>query len=264
MKNRSSIITLIIILSVLCIALTGGFVYLLVNGEGIHFNFNLSFKQMDLVDSYEVLPNDITSIEMNLYSTDVEIKESTNDKILVEYYSNKDNNPKIEYTDNNIKINENNYNVGCIGFCNNRRKVVLNIPSNYYGEYIISTKSGDILSNIDLTNSITKISTMSGDVRLNIVGNIEISTMSGDIKIDKINDTIKVKTTSGDILISELNIKENSSINTTSGDVLVSNNNSNCYVDVKTLSGDKYINKSDRKSDLVLTINTTSGDVRVN
>lgn len=264
MKNRSSIITLIIILSVFCIALTGGFVYLLVNGEGIHFNFNLSFKQMNLVESYEALPNNINSIKLNLYSTDVEIKESKDNNILVEYYSNKDNNPKIEYTNNNITIDENKYDVSCIGFCNNRRKVIVYVPSEYSNELNINTKSGDIFSNIDLSNNIVNISTMSGDVRLDTVSELQVSTMSGDIRINKINKLTNISSMSGDVSINELNIKENSNIKTASGDVIISNNNSNCYVDVRTTSGDKYINKSDRKSDLVLTINTTSGDVRVN
>ena len=264
MKSNRLIITLIVILSIMCITITTGFIYLLVNGNGFNFAFDFSNKSMKLIDSYEALPDTITDISLHLYSTDIEIRESETDKILVEYYSNKDNNPTIEYTDTTIKVDESNYNVSCIGICNNRRQVVLHIPSEYYGKININTMSGDILSYIDLSSIDLKVSTTSGDLKLNIVGNIDIKTTSGDINISEVNKIMNIKTTSGDISINELNIKEDSYIKATSGDVSISNNNSKCYVEVRTNSGDQYINNSDRKSDLVLSIITTSGDVRVN
>ncbi len=261
MKNKATIAT-IIILSIFCLLLTSGFIYLLTNSNNIHFSFDFSDKSMNLVDSYEVLPDDIKNIKINVHSTDVEIKES-NEKILVEYYSNRENNAKFTYDETSITLDENNFDVSCIGFCNSRRKVVLYIPSNYSGEYNISTKSGDIKSSIDLSNNNVNISAMSGDVRLDIIGNANVSTMSGDIEINKVNKKINLSAMSGDIKINDLNIIEDSDIKTSSGDVKVNNNIANCYVDVKTSSGDKHINKSDRKSDVVLKINTSSGDVRV-
>lgn len=266
MKNKATIAT-IIILSIFCLLLTSGFIYLLTNSNSIHFNFDFTNKPMNLVDSYEVAHADIYNIKFNLHSTDVEIRKSTDGKILVEYYSNKENNPKIEYTEDTIIIDETKYDLSCIGFCNSRRKVVLYIPEYTSNEYLynyeIATKSGDISSNIDLSNGKVVFSAMSGDIKLNTVREAIISTMSGDIEINRVNEKINLSAMSGDIKINELNIIEDSDIKTSSGDVKVNNNIANCYVDVKTSSGDKHINKSDRKSDVVLKINTSSGDVRV-
>ena len=71
-------------------------------------------------------------------------------------------------------------------------------------------------------------------------------------------------TTSGDIKIVTLNIDTESEINTISGDIEIDNNECNCYIDFSTISGDNHIKKSDRKSDLVLKVKTTSGDISVN
>ena len=125
MKNNSLTITLIVLLSIIALSLTGFLVYAMVKGDNMHFNFNFSNKSMKLIDSYETEITTLEDIKLNLYSTDVEIKESENEKVLVEYYSNKENNPKIDYTDTKIEINEEKYDVSCIGFCNQRRKTMV-------------------------------------------------------------------------------------------------------------------------------------------
>ena len=87
---------------------------------------------------------------------------------------------------------------------------------------------------------------------------------SGDIEINKVNKYLNLLAISGSVKINTLNIIDNSSISTTSGDVFVGNNLSNCYVEFSTISGSNHIEKSDRKSDIVLKVNTISGDIRVN
>ena len=167
------------------------------------------------------------------------------------------------------------------------------------GLYNINTASGDIKSEIDLLENKININTTSGDVTLKNIylanihttsGSIKINdvneanigstsgdvyvkgetkkldikTTSGDMEINKVNDSLNLLAISGRVKINTLNIIDNSSISTTSGDVFVGNNLSNCYVEFSTITGDRYINKSDRKSDIVLKVNTVSGDIRVN
>ena len=87
---------------------------------------------------------------------------------------------------------------------------------------------------------------------------------SGDVDLDNASRAFDIKTTSGDVKIGYLNIETESTIKTVSGDVVVNSNEVNCYIDTDTTSGDIRVKKSDRKSDIVLKINTTSGDIRVN
>lgn len=249
---------------------------LVVNRVGFSSNSDL-----ELVDSYEVEVGDVDKLFINIFSVDIFYKESENDKILIEYYSNvedKDvkfekidrqvNVEEIENKDNNVIINKNN-------------KIIVYVPLSYEGEYEIKTKSGDIKSEINFLNNKTEIDTNSGDIALkninsaniktssgdiiigNATNNISIVTIDGDVKVESIEKNVNIVTSSGDVTINKFNITENSSINTVSGDVDIKENTSVCYIETKTTSGDVKINKNDRKSDVVLKIETTSGDINV-
>ena len=271
MKDKRFITTLIISLVLVGCLLA----YYFVRGGFNHI-------EPKLVDSYEIDYNEVVSVNLSLISTDITIKPTEEELIKVEYYSNYNKNPKIEMVDNVIRIDENEFNSACIGFCNIIRKVIVYVPSQYAGSFNLVTVSGDINSEIDMSNDHINITTVSGDAKLDIVNNINITTVSGDIKINsvqgkidvvttsgdiKINSVqgkIDVVTTSGDIKIGTLNIDTESEINTISGDIEIDNNECNCYIDFSTISGDNNIKKSDRKSDLVLKVKTTSGDISVN
>ena len=299
MNNRSIIITLIVALSVICVSLIVGMIILMKKDINFNFGFNLGSWKQKLVDSIEEEGTMIDKIEFKLYSTDVEIKKSDTDNLKIEYYSAKEEDKFIKKENNTISVNEEESKVICIGICNNRRKVVVYVPSNYSGLYDIKTASGDITSEIDILESKININTTSGDINLKNISSANIYTTSGSIKVNDISDAnivstsgdvyikgetnkIDIKTTSGDIEINKvnkylnllaisgsvkintLNIIDNSSISTTSGDVFVRNNISDCYVEYSTVTGDRNINKSDRKSDIVLKVSTISGDITVN
>ena len=281
MKSKDLIISLIVILSVFALSLAGMLLFLLRNGSSVIFNFDFGNTNLELIDSKETEPSEINKIYFNLYSTDVIVKDSENEKILVEYYSNRENNPKIELSKESIIVDESKYDVSCVGFCNSRRRVVLYLPSTYEEQIEIETKSGDVTGLKDLSNNNLKIKTSSGDVTLNQTNKVNVTTSSGDINIDK-TETVKattssgeieintilgkatLQTSSGDVEITKIVLKEDSSIITSSGDVDIENNEGNCFVEVQTSSGDQRIKKSDRKSDVVLNIKTSSGDISVN
>ena len=314
MKNKGLTITLITILSLIGIGLIT--VMILVMTGKIDFSFDWgSNKNMKLVDSYEAKVEEINKIDFTLYSTDVEVKESSNELIKVEYYSNKKKNADIKQEGNTIVVNEEKTGNYCIGICFNNRKLVVYVPKTYNGLYKINTKSGDIrfdvdasLNNIEIettsgdvnfvnANDIdiettsgdvkggvanktkiystsgdikikeckdtSDIKTTSGDIYVGAVAKIVIKSTSGDIKLDKVTKSMNLKTVSGDVTVGTLAMTENSNVNTTSGDVTITNNESNCYVDFDSTSGDETVSHSDRKSDLTLKVETTSGDLTV-
>ena len=264
MKSKDLIILAIVLLSVLAIALTVGFVFLLRgNYNIINLRFDFSDSSMELINSKEVQSSLINNIDVKLFSTDVELKKSENENIRVELYSNNDNNLRIEVTEDVVKIEETENREVRIGF-NNRKKAIIYVPENYLGEFNLVTTSSDINSEIDLVSNKINIVTTSGDIELNNIGESNIVATSGDVWIGKASKTIDIKSTSGDIDIEELDLKENSKIETTSGDININNNTCNCYIEVETTSGDEYINKYDRKSEIELKIKTISGDISVN
>lgn len=244
----------ICILSIICIALAITMVFLIKNNWG-KVNLNL-------IDSYEAEVDSVEKIDIKVGSADIEIKESSNDKILVEYYSNKDNNIRIEYKDKKIVFDDTGRSEFHL-FNIVNKKVVVYVPKAYIGEFELKLGSGDTKSEADLSTNKVRITTGSGEVKLEKTGDVDISTSSGDVKIDEVNQKADIRVSSGEVYINRLKINDNSKITASSGNITIRNNESNCYVETEVSSGDVKVNRSDRKSDIVLKIKTSSGDIKV-
>lgn len=125
-----------------------------------------------------------------------------------------------------------------------------------------------------------KLEASSGNIKLGDIKNVQINTTSGvivaqnverisaratsgNIKINSISQFCELSTKSGAIRIEACNLTENSSIQATSGGVHIQRLN-DVYVDAKAISGSVKIENNDRKSDIELKINTTSGSIKVN
>lgn len=249
--------TLIVIIIAIGLIVFGCFTLFKKISNNNLFNFNWI---MDLKEEKEVSLQEVNQISLNLISTDIDIEENSDNKIKLEYYSNDDNNPTIEFIDNTLSIDEKESLEPCIGICNLRRRVVIYIPKEYIKPIDIITASGDINSSITLQN--TKISTVSGDINLVEANGLDIKTTSGDIDINNVNDYINIVTTSGDIHFDYFKANKESSIRTTSGDVTI--NKCYNYVDSNTTSGDTYVTNNDLDTTKALKIKTTSGDIIVN
>jgi len=296
MKSKGVVITLIVFLSILAVALVGGMILLM--NKDFNFSFNVGESNLKLIDTFETNVDGVEELKFELESTDVEVKEASDGIVKIEYYSNKNKKLKMEQEGSTVLVEENEESNVCIGICINERKVVVYVPASYKGIYNIKTASGDIKYRIDIVDNKLTVNTSSGDVALENAGDVyiktvsgevktknigknkiittsgdiavkaasgpsEIKTTSGDIAVTKVSKGIDFQTVSGYISVSALTINENSSIKTTSGDVRIGKNTSTCYVDASTTSGDINIDKSDRKSDLILTIKTVSGDITV-
>ena len=79
-----------------------------------------------------------------------------------------------------------------------------------------------------------------------------------DVEIDEITNKINGSTTSGDIEINKLAIKEDSTLEARSGNIDINLGNK-VFIDAKTNNGDIDINNSNATPTLTLT--TTSGDI---
>ena len=105
--------------------------------------------------------------------------------------------------------------------------------------------------------------TTTGDVNVDIVDNIKTSITTGDIEINTINNSCELTSTTGDIEINNATINKKSKITSGTGDVKI-DRTKNCYVEAKTKIGDTNVNNNDRKSDIILTITSRVGDIKVN
>ena len=263
----------IIVLSLIIVILVGVLVYGLKN----KINFNFTIKKAELIYD-ENINEDFEKINVETKSLDVKFVKSQSDEVNVKIYDKKNNDATVNVDNNTLNIvskNESN----CFGFCfNYKSEIVISLPEKDY-DVIINGTSSDISSEINLGNvdikltsgdiklnetNICNIKVKSGDVNINNVNKLDLESTSGDVKIGSINESLNIETKSGDININELNLNTNSKINVTSGDININKVLSNIYFDTKVKSGDVKIGNNDRHAEVELSINTISGDIRVN
>lgn len=281
-KNKLGIKIGLGILIIVILALIGVIIWGIKSGNGFTF-----FEKPVII--YDNTFEKIASINVDVTSYDVELKESNNDIIKVEISGSKKNQDKfhVEEENGNLTINENGSSV-CIGFCLDGT-ITIYLPNqdityhhksssgNIYSDIdlrsvVINTTSGDItLKNInDGTISSTSgninvananklnVSATSGDISLDEPKNLVANTQSGNIKVRSITSKMDITTTSGDINISSLSIKEDSKAEAKSGNIDIKLDK-DVFIDATTRSGNIDIDNTNTNPTLI--IKTTSGDI---
>lgn len=277
MENKTLTIIKLILLSIIALLLTTILIVLLVKPRS---NFNL-FKvnnKSELVYERDIT-EPIKKINITTKASSIQVETNDTNKISVKYYGDKEDKELDLSTANEVlNINEDT-SYFCLGFCNfAEHKIIISLPKEIDYELDFNTASGDIyIPNINLSN--IDIKTVSGDIKVinaknanleSTSGDIEITeveklvskTVSGEINVNRIKRSCDIKTTSGDVDISLLEITTDSNISTVSGDVEIETN-SNSYVKTETVSGEVSIDNNNRYAKTELTVKTTSGDIEV-
>lgn len=281
-KNKLGIKIGLGVLIIVILALIGVIIWGIKSGNGFTF-----FEKPVII--YDNTFEKIASINVDVTSYDVELKESNNDTIKVEISGSKKNQDKfhVEEENGNLTINENGSSV-CIGFCLDGA-ITIYLPNqdiiyhhksssgNIYsdidlGSVDINTTSGDITlknindgtisstsGNINVANA-NKLnaSATSGDISLDEVRDIVITSKSGNVEVKSITLKMDITTTSGDIDILSLSIKEDSKAEARSGNIDIKLDK-DVFIDATTRSGDIDIDNTNASP--ILTIKTTSGDI---
>lgn len=260
MKNNGLIIVLIIILSLIALFLISIMTYLIINNGESKFFHTVNKKSELIIDKkYEI--ENISMIDFDLIELDVNIFKSEDEFIYIKVYDNDSDKIKLNLLDDKLLLTEDERNGVFFFYFSINKRVDLYLPDEYKNKINLKTVSGDVLINGNYENKFM-INTVSGDIEGNVIKEFDGKTVSGDIYLDKciLED---VSTTSGDVELDFVSVNGTSSISTISGDVEI-NKITDAYVDTNTVSGEVSINNNDRKSDNVLRIKTTSGDIQVN
>lgn len=295
MKNKGLIISLITLLVIISIALII-FMICMMNNKINFFNFSFHTKVSDELVIDQVYNNDYSKIDIDSAASNIYIKKSSDDKINVLVYDDK-NNASITDTNNQLKINLNGKK--CHGFCLNTTigKIEIYLPDSFNGRLDIVNNYGDIsideinaninidedcgnvkidsandidikssFGNIDIKNANKiKIKTSAGDVDIGDVNDVKIESDFGDINIKSVSSYINIDQDCGDVVIDNVNIDSNSSINSDLGDVKIGSTNA-IYIDAKTDLGNVKINRNNYKdvNTIILKIENDCGDISVN
>lgn len=276
MKNRGLIIFLIIILAILAFALTGGMFFLLSGKANFgFFNFRMSSVSSTLV--YDMnYDNIFPYIKIDSDAGDIYIKHNDSNKVGVKIYGDTERLDVSDDTNLNVKYAAKK----CIGFCFNieKAKIEITIPKEYDGKMEIENKYGDTVID-EFLNASAEVKHHYGDITLegikngeivNKCGDINIGTIDvanvennyGDVEIKQVLSSINVQADCGDIEVKNLTIKENSTIENSMGDIEIGTTN-DIRIDAKTSLGDVDVRHNNYKSDIILTIDNSCGDITV-
>ena len=293
--NKGVAITFIVILSILAIVLTGGFIFLLrSNFNWSSFDFSLGSYSDKLVDSKTFTSAE--EINVDTKAIDLFVEVSNDDNITVELYSDKE----VDYSFTNendivnLKAHINNY--ISFGFLSKSPRLVVKVPKEYAAKFTVDSKVGDIHiasfeslkptiksttgdikiekveeSTIDVGTGDVKITEAkvlnikqgTGDIKVQDVDSIDINANTGDVKIQKVNNKMNIINGTGDIKIQDAFINENSSITNRTGDIKIQSL-SGAYIEANNKVGDIKVNNNDRHLELTCTIHTNTGDISVN
>lgn len=261
MKNNGLIITLIILLSIIIFGLVY-FLIMCLNGNFSFMNigmFGRKSKNVVFDENYEV--DLIEKLEIIQTAGDIELKESTDGNLRVIAYGEDSNKLKVTLENNELKIDYSAYRNKTFSFNSYTNDIIVYIPKEYSKEINIDSKYGDCKI-FDLENATMTINQACGDVELGKVKNITVTNNLGDVKIGSVLNKCNIESNCGDVKISNVQIKEDSSIELDLGDVKIANIN-DVFVDAKTSLGDTKINSSDRHSEITLKIKNSCGDIKV-
>ena len=289
--NKTVNIIIIILLSVITLAVTGFFIYL-ISGNSFNWNFNIDNYSENLIESKEV--NTISGINVDAKNTDILVEKSIDNKIVVELYSENSVDHKIDINNNIMYVNFYD-NVGFRLF-RKKNRVLIKLPENYDNELKIKSTTGDIkvasfenlspvvnlgtgdfkadkIKNLDieLTTGDVKVNTLDtlnckhsvGDVKIENADVVNVTSSTGDIKVTDVHNSVNITLTTGDVKITNATITEDSYITLTTGDVKITSC-TGAYIEANNSVGDIKVNNNDRKLEKTLKISGRVGDIKVN
>lgn len=292
MKNKKAIITCIVLLIIAIIGLTYFFINML-NGKykSVFLNFNHKTSTNLVLD--EVYDSTLSEINVRSYMGDVYIKQSTSGEIKAVIYS--ENKATAEVYNNGlvIELAKEKCNFGCIGKKASKVEIylpsdynqVINIDNDYGNVYVAEFVNAEINAeadcgniniiagkNVNIVNNYGDINLKKaqkaevtedcGDIKIGEVFDIKAKNAYGDIEIDYVNNYLDIENNCGDIEIDNININENSQIKNDLGDIEIGQTNE-IYIDAKTDLGDVDIRNNYNKSDIILKIKNSCGDIEV-
>jgi len=243
-NNRGLIITLIVLLCIVVILLTGLMVFVIFGGS---FNIGNIISDTKVIYDESFDKKDINSLKIDSNAGDITIRNSMDDTVRIVARGSNADDFSVENNGDGAKI----------------RSVK---PNNVINHFLFI--KDNIGTDIDLylpKDMDIEISSNYGDIKVEgeLNGTIKVNNDCGDIEADMLSGKFNLYTNMGDIEISRINITENSSAATNLGNIEIEYTN-DIRIESETSLGEKEVNELNPKSDIVLTATTDMGDIDIN
>lgn len=243
----------------------------------------------------ETYNNSFNRVTIKSTLSDIYIKNSTDNTSKIVVYGNKD---LVSHNIKNYKLYVNVQEKNCIGICikNEVSKIEVYLPNTYNNVIDITNKYGNIeiekfdgasfdikqefgdikleyskFSKIESNDGklilgngkIVRLDTTKVDININEVDDIKIESDHGNVNINKINNYLDISNEYGDTLIKHISLDKNSSIDIEYGDITIEFIK-DIYIKAKTDMGDSKVKNNNKKSNIILEIESDCGNIKVN
>ena len=260
MKNKSLIITLITLLSIIVILLT---IFLILGISGKFTNIKTSNRKIILDQTYE--PEHVEKIDIVSEVGDVKIFETSENNIKVTIYGKSDKNLKninISNKDKILKFEILGMSNKIVNFGFSPNDIVIYAPKEVINEIKIKSDYGDVeIGNFE--NTLIDLEQDCGDIDIETVKNTTIKSSYGDVKIKSILNKCNIDLSCGDVKIKNFKKMKNPKIKNDLGNIKIEQTN-DIFIDSKTDLGEAKIENNNRHSEITLTISNSCGDIKVN
>ena len=274
-KNKTLIIVLIIVLSFLC-ALLAGIMIIGITGKDLSGYFVIKRGKYSLALEKKFEENCDFVIESGSSDIKINVRQSGESNCVRIY--NKKNMSTIGFDRKICRISSKD-DPKPLNFDFRKSLVEIEIPEDYGGKITIKNDSGDVFIG-DFENLVLEADLDSGNLNTGIIktanikadsSNLDIKqiiflkaeTDSGNITLGKINGSSDIKSDSGNINVSSFAVNKDSSIKTDSGNISIVKTNG-AYIDAYSESGSCHYNNSESKALFKLSLNSDSGNIKVN
>lgn len=260
MKNKTGIILLLILLSIIIFSLTMFLVRYLSGGNTNMIGWGRSSKDIIFNQTYTL--EEIQDIDIKQDAGDIIFKESPNDSIEVVIYGDNASAVNVNLTYEKLSIDyTKKMRFFFFNFGVTKNNIIVYIPTKYNKDITIQNDYGNCeIGNLEYAN--LDIHCDCGNVEIGKIRNSDIRCDLGTVKATEILNKCNISVDSGNVTIDKLNIQENSSIKADLGNVTIGEIN-DIYVDAKVDLGNSTVNGSNRSSDITLKIECDCGNITV-
>lgn len=260
MNNKTPIIFLIILLSLLIFALIMFLVVNLTGGKGRMISIGSKSNKIIYDKTFNI--EEIKNIEIKQDAGDITFKETTDDNITVTAYGEEAQDIEVTLNGDKLIVDYTKINRFIfLNFGNIKNDIIINIPSSYSNKIKIANNMGNCYIN-DLPNATLDIDCDAGNVEAGKIKNANIKCNLGQVEIGEILNKCDIKVDSGNVEIEKLIVNENSKISADLGNIEIKETN-NINIEANVDLGKTNINGNNRNSQVTLELECDCGNINV-
>ena len=260
MKNKTPIIMLLILISIIVFCLVSFLIVYLIKGEENMLSVGNVSDNVVLEKTFEL--ETIEEIEVIQDYGNITFEENPEDTIRVVIYGKNTENASASLNNKKLKIEDRTKNRFLFfNFGLAKSGITVYIPSTYANQIKIKVDCGDIKMN-SLEKATLIAECDAGNIELENIKNANIKCNAGNIEAQEIFNKCEMELDAGNVKIEKLTLQEASKIDVDLGDVKIKETN-DIYIDAKTGLGDTKINNNNRTSNVTLKIKVDCGNIKV-